>query len=226
MLLFCYIMAMGQGKIQRSQKHESKPNVEVSQQDGFNNGHGYIDLGLPSGTKWATCNIGASQPYKYGKYFAWGELDEKESYIESNCSTIGEVPYDAASNTKYDVAHCQWGSNWRLPSKENLQELIDCCEWKWCMIRGIAGYKIIGPNKKSIFLPAGDSKGENGSKGQFINTSGDYWSANSYVKGTSRYDKDNNPQWLTCSFGLFFFNKNADVRHYPRYFGRNVRPVF
>lgn len=113
-----------------------------------------------------------------------------------------------------------------MPTKDDFQELVDLCSWKWSIINGVAGYKIIGPNKNSIFLPAGDSKDENGSKGQFVNVSGDYWSANSYKKGTSIYENNSNPIWLNCSYGLFFFNKGKDVRSYPRYFGRNVRPVF
>lgn len=66
-------MALGQGQIIRPQK-TIKPKVEISQPDGYINGHGYVDLGLPSGTKWATCNVGADEPWVYGNYFAWGKL--------------------------------------------------------------------------------------------------------------------------------------------------------
>lgn len=209
-----------QGKINRNNTTQIR-----FQTTGNENGHGYVDLGLPSGNMWATCNVGAHRPSDFGEYYAWGELVEKNSYTNDNCSTIGNLPLNI-NNTQYDVVNNKWGGKWRMPTKDDLQELVDLCDWKWCIVNGVAGYKITGPNKNSLFLPAGDSKGENGSKGQFVNTSGDYWSANSYRKGTSIYENNSNPLWLNCSYGLFFYNKGKDVRSYPRYFGRNVRPVF
>lgn len=224
-VLLVIIMLQGeycfsQGKIYKN----SRPQIRF-QTTGTENGHDYVDLGLPSGNMWATCNIGANHPTDFGEYYAWGELVEKKNYTIDNCSTIGDLPLNI-NNTQYDVANNKWSGKWRLPTKDDFQELVDLCSWKWSIINGVAGYKIIGPNKNSIFLPAGDSKDENGSKGQFVNVSGDYWSANSYKKGTSIYENNSNPIWLNCSYGLFFFNKGKDVRSYPRYFGRNVRPVF
>ena len=70
---FCItLVATGQGQIKRPKRHGKITNVEISKPDGYINGHGYVDLGLPSGTKWANCNVGADEPWGYGNYYAWG----------------------------------------------------------------------------------------------------------------------------------------------------------
>ena len=94
------------------------------------NGHEAIDLGLPSGTKWASCNVGATKPEAYGCYFAWGETTEKEAldwatYIHCDgskdiCHDLGE----SISGTEYDVANMKWGGNWQMPTLEQLEELL------------------------------------------------------------------------------------------------------
>lgn len=125
----------------------------VSSPTGYVNGHGYVDLGLPSGTKWATCNIGAEKPTDYGSYFAWGELISKSDYTESNCKTLNIDIDDISGNPSYDVACCKWGKNWKIPTKQECLELISECKWKRGNLKGVNGYKFTGPNGNTIFLP-------------------------------------------------------------------------
>jgi hypothetical protein len=118
-----------------------------------------VDLGLS--VKWATCNIGATKPEECGDYFAWGETSPKNVYTEETY-----LYYDAANNrklidigteisgTEYDAARKQWGDDWRMPAEEELYELLRDCLWQWFTINGVNGYKVIGPNGNSIFLPA------------------------------------------------------------------------
>ena len=99
------------------------------------NGHLYVDLGLPSGLKWANCNVGAINPYDYGDRYAL--MDNMDDYSE------------------IDFAHSKWGGSWRMPSKHDFKELIDLCDWEWKKQNGINGYIIKSrTNGNSIFLPA------------------------------------------------------------------------
>lgn len=127
------------------------------------NGHGYVDLGLPSGTLWADCNVGASKPTDYGDYYAWGELSTKVEFTPENHlyperlkdDYSNQLIYDIGGNKKYDVVAATWGRGWRIPDNENWVELLEYCEW--IPIKeagGFNGYKVIGPNKKFIMLPA------------------------------------------------------------------------
>lgn len=117
-----------------------------------------IDLGLPSGTKWACCNVGASSPEEYGGYYAWGETKTKSKYSwetyeygrEDNCKYIG----DDIAGTKYDVAHVKWGDSWTMPNMTQIEELVDECTWTWTAKNRIKGYIVKGENGGSIFLPA------------------------------------------------------------------------
>ncbi len=143
------------------------------------NGHAYIDLGLPSGTLWATCNIGASSPEEYGDYFAWGETTAKSEFWWHNYKLcVGE---NSSWLTKYcsnkyygyknftdslsilepcdDAATVNWGGDWCIPSVEQIEEIINNCTWTWSTCNNIKGYEVEGPNGNSIFLPAAGSKG-------------------------------------------------------------------
>ena len=123
--------------------------------------HEYIDLGLPSGMKWAACNIGANSPEEIGDYFAWGEIKPKENYClenslthEKNIATSKNRLWNISGNPKYDAATANWGEEWRMPTKDEMLELITFCELeKDVMLNGKQGLKIIGPNGNSIFLP-------------------------------------------------------------------------
>ena len=142
----------------------------------------YVDLGLPSGLKWATCNVGANSPEEYGDYFAWGEVEPKTTY---NLDTYKY--YDGVNFTKYtgsdktvldpedDAATANWGGAWRMPTKAEQDELRTKCKWDWTTQNGVNGYKVIGPNGNSIFLPAAGymDEGTLGDAGLY----GGYWSS-------------------------------------------------
>ena len=129
----------------------------ISEPTGSLTGHGYVDLGLPSGTLWATCNIGADDPNDVGDYFAYGELWAKDKYFDSNYS------YQFKSNIlspSDDAATIHWGEDWYMPTKEDFEELYSRCTWEWTSHYFKKGYKITGPNGNSIFLPTtGDGNG-------------------------------------------------------------------
>lgn len=120
-----------------------------------------VDLGLS--VYWCSCNVGAEAPEEYGDYFAWGETKPKSSYSESNYSyydndrkeytDIGED----ISGTQYDAATVNLGSDWRMPTKAEMQELLTQCSWQWSQINGINGYVVTGPNNNTIFIPAAGS---------------------------------------------------------------------
>lgn len=162
---------------------EEISKVEFIQGDGSNkeNGYEFVDLGLPSGTKWAKCNVGASAPEQAGDYFAWGEVTPKESYSVMNykygsgqaAEAGNEDSYDGLKSlTKYnvnpalgevdnlyelepedDAAQVNMGGAWHMPSEVDLQELIDNCYFQKAKINGVSGVKVTGPNGNYIFLP-------------------------------------------------------------------------
>ena len=175
------------------------------------NGHDYVDLGLPSGLKWATCNVGASRPEDYGDYYAWGEIQPKSKYTEGNSLTFGKDIGNISGNSRYDVARAQWGSSWRLPTLAEIKELKDQCKWEWITVGGHKGYRVTGPNGNSIFLPAagyrlGTSVNDQGSYGC-------YWSGTLYEGG--RYS----------AYCLGFNGGSAGWGYGDRDGGRSVRPV-
>lgn len=168
--LCCSLFGYGQGKVirptnqqSRTSIHKTSRNVTISEPDGYINGHGYVDLGLPSGLKWATCNLGASTPSDYGNYYAWGETSTKSSFNENNSLTFGKTTSELESSgiinsegnltMTHDASRINWGSTWRMPTKENYEELINNCKWTRTIVNGKRGYLLVGPNKKTIFLP-------------------------------------------------------------------------
>lgn len=195
-------------------------------------GYEYVDLGLPSGTLWATCNIGASAPEKYGDKFAWGETTKKNFYAWSNykwsrgsektltkyCSN-SDYGYDGFIDNKTtlelsdDVARAKMGGRWRMPTKEELNELITECTWTWTTLNNQSGYKVVGPNGNQMFLPAAGYHGSSSSV-YGADTDGVYWSSSLYTSGSSnaRY--------------LYFSSGSRSVSNSGRSNGRSVRAVF
>lgn len=125
------------------------------------NGHTFVDLGLPSGLLWATCNVEADSPEEAGNYYAWGETEPKSSYT---WSTYKWCNGSSKSLTKYtdlncelensdDVAFSEWGSPWRMPTKAEVEELLYKCKWQTTTINGVKGKLVTGSNNQSIFLP-------------------------------------------------------------------------
>ena len=131
-----------------------------------------VDLGLPSGLKWAKFNIGANAPEEHGGYFAWGETTEKNVYSwgwylcqQSECGTWADPfikNYQSAGTyilgPAYDAAHIQWGGSWRMPTQDDLNELKENCTSEKTTVNGVSGYRYTGWNGNSIFLPDGQIK--------------------------------------------------------------------
>ena len=179
-----------------------------------------IDLGLPSGTKWACCNVSADNPEAYGGYYAWGETEEKSNYDWStyiHCDGVYGRCHDLGSDiagTQYDVAHVKWGGSWVMPSFEQIEELAVSCTYKWTTINGIKGAKLTGPNGRSIFLPAAGYRVDT-YDGFDSKDKGFYWSSSHYYS-----------QYYNYAYNLYFNSDGADWKHYhERRYGFLVRPV-
>ena len=215
--------------------------TEVSEPTGYENGYGYVDLGLPSGTKWATMNVGADSPEEYGYYFAWGETEPKDYYnwdsykwmtegMSSwrgvNKYTIEDWQTDAVWYNEYgefigdgkttldledDAANANWGADWRMPTKEDQDELRNNCAWVWSSLNGVKGYKVIGPNENSFFLPAAGDRYDSDLGG--AGSDGYYWSSS-----LDTYYSD-----LACR--LYFSSDLVDWDSGYRDYGRSVRAV-
>lgn len=134
---------------------DSDDDIKSGKTEGTYRGHEYVDLGLPSGLKWATCNVGAGQPGDFGDYFVCGSIVPLtvESTIPEDL--IDELPDDMIGTDK-DVAHYLWGGNWRMPKESEAKELIENCKWTWTTntVTGKYGYYVVGPNGNRLFLPA------------------------------------------------------------------------
>lgn len=205
----------------------------------------YVDLGLPSGLKWAKCNLGASKPSESGDYYAWGETAPKAKYNlttykwmqagQSEWKYItkytfadgetGAIWYDSSGNfigdnktvldAADDAATAKLGSPWRMPTEVDIQELRDNCTWTRTTQDGVNGYQVDGPNGNAIFLPAAG-----------------------YYKGTMRYERSKGYYWsssLDTDLSFFARSYYACGLHFESggYFGYNsfreygysVRPV-
>ncbi len=180
--------------------------------------HDYVDLGLPDGILWATCNVGAEKPEDYGYYYAWGETSTKSSYSLSNYkwyngSDVSFTKYDDYEDLDLsdDAAYVNWGSNWRMPTYDELEDLISSTytNTEVTTQNGVKGLKITSKkNGNSIFLPAA---GYIGSKLLGAGTYGYYWSSSAYEDGEVTY--------------LRILNDGASVVECSRYMGQSIRPV-
>ena len=196
-----------------------KDEYDVYNSDGTINGHGWVDLGLPSGLKWATCNIGASNPCDYGDYFAWGEIHPKSSYDLKNNVTRGKsttelqlngiIDSKGVLNKSHDAASTNWGGSWRMPTELEMEELANNCTWTWTTI----GYKVTGGNGKSIFLPACGI--HIASSFEYGGNRGLYWS--------SSYDVDDNEvaRYLKFNHSIVWKGCLPELRS----IGCSIRPV-
>lgn len=190
-------------------------------------GHEYVDLGLS--VKWATCNIGAASKEKYGEYYAWGETSTKKNYTyktykwtndwESKEMVKFSGDWDKYKLTpEYDVAYQKWGSQWRMPTKEEMDELKEKCKWEEVTVNKVRGLKVTGPNGKSIFLPyVGHYYENNAGAGieQGKGSSGHYWT--STARAINRE--------LSLNAYSLYIVSGAKVEENYRYEGRAVRAV-
>ena len=185
-----------------------------------------IDLGLPSGTKWCCCNVGASTPDAYGGYYAWGETSEKSSYDREtyqHCYFIEKDRWgyidigDDIAGTDYDAATVNMGASWRMPSKEQIEELINNTSRLWVQVNGVNGALVTGQNGGQIFLPATGYRADDELRqpGSY----GSYWSSTqSKFFGTGAMSLDINAEYSSILW-------MDDLGQSQRYFGKSVRPV-
>ena len=178
------------------------------------NGHEYVDLGLPSGLLWATCNVGATAPEAYGNYYAWGDVKTKSSYTSSNYSTYNLEITDISGNAQYDAATANWGGDWRMPTKDEVNELRNNCTWTWTTQNSVNGYNVEGPNGNSIFLPAAGYYSYQSFKD--AGTRGFYWTSSDYIND---FGIDN------CAVSLTIKSTSYNNGGNDRGNGRSVRPV-
>ena len=211
MKLLCVVVIMIFFGCEKGVYNGSEGNVSEEYLDTIN-GYKYVDLGLPSGLKWAECNIGATTPEQYGDFYAWGELYTKSTYYQSNCETYGKKDIgDISGDTLYDAATANWGASWRMPTKIEMEELKRECNREWITINGVNGYKLTGPNGKSIFLPATGFRRE--SLHLNVNEYGAYWAS-------TPYQGEGNNSGYT-----YFLVDRYSVAWNSRFMGFAIRPV-
>lgn len=226
--------------------------TKASPADGEHNGYGYVDLGLPSGTLWATCNVGATKPEAYGNYFAYGETKPKKCYDTESFIGYGAYtetnPYQIKSfaeednkysvttsmgqrlKPEYDAATQNWGGEWKTPTRLQVKEMRENCYAKFCVLNGVKGTLWTSlRNGKSIFTPyAGQS--EDG-KNESLGYAGRYMTTNSrrithmfcHIWGSSYY-KDLNTG--ICLFQMSTYECNEDEVGNTTSRGYSVRPVW
>ena len=200
---------------------------------GSYNGHDYVDLGLSSGTLWATCNVGANTPEGYGNYFAWGETEPKTTYNWSTYKYGNGTSWENPQLTKYcndhycgyngftdnltvlqpsdDAATANWGSGWRTPTREQWQELLDNTTNTWTMRNGVNGRLFTASNGNSLFLPAAGDRWDG--EIQLVGEYGNYWSSS--LSTGYPYNAGH----------LGFYSEIFISGDDPRYGGLSVRPV-
>ena len=218
--VFSTVVVTGNYSFKTAKKGE-KPNPTVTPE--------YVDLGLPSGVKWATFNVGATKPEEYGDYFAWGETEPKELYdwstykwCDGSYNTLTKYntdsEYGVVDNKKIlessdDAAYVNWGGNWRMPSVDEWNELLSHCSLKWEERNGVSGVTFVSvQNGNSLFLPAaGVYHYDNG----LVNLNVEGWYR------TNSLDESRG----TISLG---FSYTGSINWYAndRCFGQPVRPVY
>lgn len=175
----------------------------------------WVDLGLS--VLWAAYNVGASSPEEYGGYYAWGEIEEKDNYTWENYEFYNPSTYnfdfigEEISGTSYDVAHVKWGGGARMPTLEEVKELVNNCTFEYGTYNGVKGDYVTGPNGNIIFLPFAGYRGngdlyDEGSGGYFWSGTclGVYYGSYAYGLGCNE------------DYGSWFDNRRL---------GLSVRPV-
>lgn len=186
MTLVLVIVLMSRNSTEESdsseEMKETSSEIFISCPD--NNHPHAIDLGLPSGTKWACCNIGAMAPENYGDYFRWGETTPIKEDTYRTYPYEGVDIGDNISGTRYDAAKAQWGNHWRMPTEKQFKELMNNCSFTWTTRNGVNGAVIEGRNGCYIFIPASGILDRGSGLGD-VGSGGGYWSASGISSGSS-----------------------------------------
>jgi len=177
--------------------------------------HSFVDLALPSGLLWASANLGAQRPEEPGNYYAWGETTPNKSVYDATTYTDPNV--SIISGTEYDAAYTTSGGKCRIPTYNEFIELINYCTWEYTQVNSINGYKVIGANGNSIFLPFVGGKEDSYNVGY---SPYGYSGQGFYVSGTA-FQYDSNYNWYLYMdtdprYGMYGYNKTR---------GQTIRPV-
>lgn len=187
-------------------------------------GHEFVDLGLPSGLKWAKMNIGSTSLSDAGAFISWGETEEKEiytsqSYIapgsktETQLEELGIIE-NRVLTQDHDAAYVVWGEKWRMPTENDFRELLKSTTAEWTEEFGIPGFKLTAKNGNFIFFPLNGHKA-NEFKINRDYPYGRYWTAN----WTDGYGKSTSTSYeISEEYG---FDKTID----NRFNGLCIRPV-
>ncbi|MCQ2288521.1 MAG: NEW3 domain-containing protein [Muribaculaceae bacterium] len=178
--------------------------------------HRFVDLGLPGGVLWATCNVGAEKPEDYGLYFAWGETKgyAKGDYHNFDWNNLSYT-MNSALDAAHDAATANWGDGWRMPTNREQDDLRNStyCTWTWTTRNGVNGYEVKSKsNGNSIFLPAAGYR--NDASLYYEGSYGNYWSGSLSTLSS------------IGAYGLSFDSSSIDWdSSYYRCDGRSVRAV-
>lgn len=214
LLITSPIMSNAQGQISRTKPIPNKPTRKTT---GNIDGHGWVDLGLSSGTKWATCNIGANTPEEVGKYFSWGENKEKKVYTPDNTLTIEREIFDGYYKTveNYNIAEVLWGKKWDMPKHNQFLELTTECHIDSITINHTDCYVFSGPNGNKLTLPKTGYKDGNELKN---NNESHYWMGDVHFKDNETVAK------IASSYRFPNEGKYSAYDEWT-YLGMCVRPV-
>lgn len=191
-------------KVVEQKKNRECPLLDLSHKPNV------VDLGLS--VNWSSCNLGADAETDPGMYFAWGEMNPKTVYNNNNFKHIDGYSKRTPLKDEHDVVTVNLGKDWQIPSVNNWEELKQKCKWTWTdnhLNSGVPGYVVIGPSKKSIFLPAVGYKMESSLK--YSKVMGAYWMRESYTVS-----------WA-CEFSFSKESYKSTYTH--RYLGCSIRPV-
>lgn len=183
-----------------------------------------VDLGLS--VRWADCNLGAEKPEEYGGLYGWadptGECTDANVYDDdwnwlSDSLYGGFMPTKAICGTQLDIVRATWGKPWRLPTRDEMEELVTRCKKEKAIVNGVKGLRFTGPSGKSIFLPAAGSRLATDILHQ--GKTGGYWTGSIGKKYSANKDSR---VWY-----LFFSTRGyTDFSEYGiRYDGKSIRPV-
>ena len=191
-----------------------RPHVSLTKDDSkvhyfennSHNGHEYVDLGLPSGTKWATMNVGASSETDYGNYYQYGKGAAQYAATSGDSNYSGtEDPLDSSVDTAVQV----WGDQWHMPTRAQMQELTANTTYEWTTINGVNGGKFTATNGNYVFFPAAG-----------------YWGLGSQSSvGYDGYCWGSSPSGSRYACYLYFGNGSEVVGRNGREDGFSVRPV-
>ncbi len=222
--------------------------IHIPQSESYNgwsrsnnpNWHDYVDLGLPSGLLWATCNIGANSPEEYGDYFAWGEVigynggktnftPDNYKYMSSRMLTkycvdsrVGTIDNLTQLEPMDDAAFCNWKGKWRMPTKEDYEELINNCTISFTTFNGVAGFLLTGKNSKTIFFPSSGHR-----IAEKVSQTGDnvawYWSATLVTPQNYPYYEYNSNMGCQSAFVALWGIYSSYLTPSDRYRGQPIR---